>query len=119
MFFDMKRGGGGNNNNSLRPPTSTSTRAEMVGPSDLSDILSGIKMKNGGDTKPKLNSNSFFDVENTVSDKQMNTNTAADSTISISDLKEMAASSSGMSDQNQPMRSRRRPKSDRAISLNI
>jgi len=120
MFFDMKRGNNNNNNNGKLRTTSSSSRAEMVGPSDLNDILSGIKMKNNNNNNnnvTKLNSNSFFDVEN-----QNNITMQTNSVISVSDLKDMTDTTAGLSDQNQPLRSRRKPKSDRVpntMSLNI
>lgn len=70
------------------------SRPEMKGPSDISDILSGIKTKT-------------INVP-----QQQNTNN--DSTISISDLKSLQSESG-----NAPKKSRRRQKSDKAISLDI
>lgn len=71
-------------------------RAEMKGPSDISDILSGLKTKTINiQEAPALNLNDS-------------------STISISDLKELQA------DGNMPKRSKRRPKSDKnTVSLDI
>ena len=71
----------------------SSKRMEMRGPSDISDILSGLKTKTINIQEQKNNDNS---------------------TISISDLKEL------QSDTNIPKRSKRRPKSDKnSISLDI
>ena len=71
------------------------SRAEMKGPSDISDILSGLKTK-------KIN------IRQAASD---NDNT---STISISDLKNI------QNEMNMPKKSRRRPKSDKnTMSLDI
>jgi hypothetical protein len=71
-------------------------RAEMKGPSDISDILSGLKTKTINiQEAPALNLNDS-------------------STISISDLKDL------QSDGNMPKRSKRRPKSDKnTVSLDI
>lgn len=77
---------------SARKPVS---RAEMKGPSDISDILSGLKTKTINIQEPTL---------------------PEDSTISISDLKEL------QNDGNMPKKSRRRQKSDKnlnTISLDI
>jgi len=71
------------------------SRAEMRGPSDISDILSGLKTK-------------------TINIQEQNSNLNDNSTISISDLKEM------QSDGNMPKRSGRRKKSaNNTISLDI
>ena len=78
-----------------------STRPEMKGPSDLSDILSGLKTKTINIQEPTTQS---------VSAPSMNDS----STISISDLKEL------QSDANMPKRSKRRQKSSsNTISLDI
>lgn len=71
-------------------------RAEMKGPSDISDILSGLKTKTINiQEAPALNLNDS-------------------STISISDLKDL------QSDGNMPKRSKRRQKSDKnTVSLDI
>ena len=67
---------------------------EMRGPSDISDLLSGLKTKT-------IN----------IPETQKNNN---DSTISISDLKEL------QNDGNMPKKSKRRPRSDKnSISLDI
>jgi hypothetical protein len=69
-------------------------RVEMRGPSDISDLLSGLKTKT-------IN----------IQEAQKNNN---DSTISISDLKDLQG------DGNMPKRSKRRTKSDKnSISLDI
>jgi hypothetical protein len=69
-------------------------RMEMRGPSDISDLLSGLKTKT-------IN----------IPETQKNNN---DSTISISDLKEL------QNDGNMPKKSKRRPRSDKnSISLDI
>ena len=78
------------------------SRPEMKGPSDISDILSGLKTKtiNIQEAPSKEISASTFDNNS--------------STISISDLKEMQA------DGNMPKKSRRRQKSDKnTLSLDI
>jgi hypothetical protein len=79
------------------------SRAEMKGPSDISDILSGLKTKtiNIQESVPQQSSSSMNYDNNS-------------STISISDLKEMQA------DGNMPKKSRRRQKSDKnTLSLDI
>ena len=74
----------------------SSSRPEMKGPSDISEILSGLKTKTISIPPPE----------------QDNANN--NSTISISDLKDLQG------DGNVPKRSKRRPKSDKnTISLDI
>jgi len=68
------------------------SRPDMKGPSDISDILSGLKTKSINIQEPQKTNN--------------------DSTISISDLKDLQ-------DGNMPKRSRRRQKSANSISLDI
>jgi len=71
-----------------------SSRAEMKGPSDINDILSGLKTKTINIQEPAMKTE--------------------ESTISISDLKEL------QSDVNMPKRSKRRQKSDKnTVSLDI
>ena len=89
--------GPGNINESPKEPKSQRKppRAEMKGPSDISDILSGLKTKTINIQEPSL---------------------AEDSTISISELKDL------QNDGNMPKKSRRRQKSDKnlnTISLDI
>jgi multidrug efflux pump subunit AcrB len=82
-------------------------RPEMKGPSDLSDILSGLKTKtiNIQETQQQQ-------AQPTVSNTGINTND--NSTISISDLKDLQG------DGNMPKRSKRRQKSvSNTISLDI
>jgi hypothetical protein len=79
-------------------------RAEMKGPADISDILSGLKTKtiNIQEAAPQNNNN--------VNSISINDS----STISISDLKEL------QSEGNMPKRSKRRQKSDKnTVSLDI
>ena len=72
----------------------TPKRPEMKGPSDINDILSGLKTK-------------------TVNIQEVNEDTNNNSTISISDLKDLQ-------DGSVPKRSKRRPKSDKnTVSLDI
>jgi len=79
-------------------------RAEMKGPSDISDILSGLKTKT-------------INIQEAPQTQAASTSSTFDnnsSTISISDLKEM------QSDGNMPKKSRRRQKSDKnTLSLDI
>ena len=77
----------------------SSRRPEMKGPSDISDILSGLKTKT-------------INIQESQS-LQMNNNNDS-STISISDLKELQG------DGNMPKKSKRKPKSDKnTVSLDI
>ena len=81
-----------------RQPPPQSSRPEMKGPSDLSDILSGLKTKT-------------INIQEPSSQSQMAND---NSTISISDLKEL------QSDGNMPKRSGRRKKSaSNTVSLDI
>ena len=83
------------------------SRPEMRGPSDISEILSGLKTKtiNIQEAPSVNNTESFY---NSGGDGNS-------STISISDLKELQASGGNM-----PKRSKRRPKSDKnTVSLDI
>jgi len=85
---------------SIRQP-----RAEMKGPSDISDILSGLKTKTINIQEAPVSSSA------TTSNVNIDNNA---STISISDLKEMQA------DGNMPRKSKRRQKSDKnTLSLDI
>ena len=78
----------------------SSRRPEMKGPSDISDILSGLKTK------------TINIQESSTPSLQKNNNDS--STISISDLKDL------QSDGNMPKKSKRRPKSDKnTVSLDI
>jgi hypothetical protein len=92
------------NLNGLEPPQpsqKSSRRPDMKGPSDISDILSGLKTKTIDVTVKK-------DV--IVEDIDINNN----STISIDDLKSL------QTEGNVPKRSRRRQKSDKnTVSLDI
>jgi hypothetical protein len=84
--------------------SSSSKRPEMKGPSDLSDILSGLKTKTINIKEPSYNDNNNSNNDN------INNN----STISISDLKELQGEGSV------PKRSKRRTKSDKnTVSLDI
>jgi hypothetical protein len=75
-------------------------RPDMKGPSDISDILSGLKTKTINIQEPQQ--------------FQTNINTNDSSTISINDLKDLQM------DGNLPKKSRRKPKSDKnTVSLDI
>jgi hypothetical protein len=88
---------------SRRPVTMPEKRAEMKGPSDISDILSGLKTKTINIQEPVSNANN-------INSSSINDN----STISITDLKELQENG------NLPKRSKRRQKSDKnTISLDI
>ena len=84
------------------PPLPQNPRPEMRGPSDINNILSGLKTKNVNIT-PSANSNT-------------NANQASEdkgSTISISELKDLQ-------NDNMPNKTKRKPKSERnTISLDI
>jgi hypothetical protein len=87
------------------------SRPEMKGPSDISDILSGLKTKT-------INIQEPAPLQQSVGQSSMNNNnnTNGNSTISIEDLKELQ----GQSDVNMPKRSRRRQKSaSNTVSLDI
>jgi hypothetical protein len=93
-------------------------RPEMKGPSDISDILSGLKTKtiNIQESSNPLPPPSFVNQEKTVNMvKQESVNINDSSTISISDLKELQSSG------NIPKRTtKRKQKSDKnTISLDI
>ena len=100
-----------------------SSRAEMKGPSDISDILSGLKTKtiniqeapSSSSIQQNMNSNTRTNTNsNSISNSISNINLNDSSTISISDLKELQA------DGNMPKRSKRRQKSDKnTVSLDI
>jgi hypothetical protein len=80
----------------------------MKGPSDLTDILSGLKTKTINIQEPNRQSNG--------NENNANINTGGNSTISIEDLKELQ----GQTDGNMPKRSRRRQKSaNNTVSLDI
>ena len=88
-----------NNQDNRRQNTNpNSSRPEMKGPSDITDILSGLKTKTINIQEPSSNQNINNDS----------------STISINDLKELQG------DGNMPKKSRRRPKSSsNTVSLDI
>jgi hypothetical protein len=80
-------------------------RPEMKGPSDISDILSGLKTKTINIQESQQNNNN---------NSHNNVNTNDNSTISISDLKDL------QTDGNMPKRSKRRQKSSsNTVSLDI
>jgi hypothetical protein len=82
-----------------QPAQKSSRRPDMKGPSDLSDILSGLKTKT---------------IDIALSPPPITIDSNNNSTISIDDLKSI------QSDANIPKRSRRRPKSDKnTVSLDI
>jgi hypothetical protein len=100
-----------------RPPQQQSTqRPEMKGPSDISEILSGLKTKTINIQEPPQppQQPQFQPQQQQPDVDSISLNN--DSTISISDLKELQGSGSG----NMPKRSRRKPRSDKnTISLDI
>ena len=93
-----------------QPSQKSSRRPDMKGPSDISDILSGLKTKtiDIGNDVSKLGSR--HNQSNDIVIEDINNS----STISIDDLKSIQA------EGNVPKRSRRRPKSDKnTVSLDI
>lgn len=89
------------------------SRPEMKGPSDIIDILSGLKTKTINIQEP-VQPNQGEQYMNTGNNSNSNTN--GNSTISIEDLKELQS----QSDVNMPKRSRRRQKSaSNTVSLDI
>jgi len=96
----------------------SSQRPEMKGPSDISEILSGLKTKTINiqeQPQPQQFQQQQFQQPQMETDSVSINN---DSTISISDLKDLQGSGSG--NGNMPKRSRRKPRSDKnTISLDI
>ena len=91
-----------------QPAQKSSRRPDMKGPSDISDILSGLKTKTITVNPPSPPS--FAPSPSTINIQQDNNN----STISIEDLKSI------QSEGNVPKRSRRKQKSDKnTVSLDI
>ena len=98
-----------------QPSQKSQRRPDMKGPSDISDILSGLKTKtiNISD-QPRNNTNSFNQqsLDRTL-DRTLDQDNNS-STISINDLKDL------QDDTNVPKRTRRKPKSDKnTVSLDI
>ena len=84
-----------NNFTSSAMPAEKSKRPDMRGPSDINDILSGLKTKTINIQEPSYNTNDS-------------------STISLSDLKDL------QNEGNMPKRTKRRPKSDKnTVSIDI
>jgi len=97
----------GSTNDQEKTSRRTPSRPEMKGPSDISDILSGLKTKtiNIQEARPQQSSNNNNNNNNNNNDS---------STISISDLKDL------QSDGNLPKKSRRKQKSaSNTVSLDI
>jgi hypothetical protein len=94
----------------MQEKSKRSSRPEMKGPSDISDILSGLKTKTINIQEPVQQSQGSQSMNNNGN------NTNGNSTISIEDLKELQ----GQSDINMPKRSKRRQKSaSNTVSLDI
>jgi hypothetical protein len=99
-------------NKSMRgapPPNPQNPRPEMRGPSDISNILSGLKTKSinipGSGSGSTGNDMSLFGGASNAEEKG--------STISISELKDLQ-------NDNMPSRTKRKPKSEKnTISLDI
>lgn len=89
-----------------------STRAEMKGPSDISELLSGLKTKTINIQESQNQSSRSYQNENEQQSRNVDINDG--STISISDLKELQG------EINLPKKSSRRKKSDKnTVSLDI
>ena len=87
-----------------QPANKSNRRPDMKGPSDITDILSGLKTKtiNISEQSAKNNNNNFNNDDNNSS------------TISINDLKDIQTNA------NVPKRSTRKPRSDKnTVSLDI
>ena len=95
---DLNAARGGNSNASAAPPVTVSKRPDMRGPTDISNILSGLKTKN-------------VQLQQSQPQQQSQPSEDKTSTISISDLKELQ-------NDNLPHRSKRRQRSDKnTVSL--
>jgi hypothetical protein len=96
--------------NGLEPPQQSQKsqrRPDMKGPSDISDILSGLKTKTINISEQPIRSSSMTNNVDQFPDNNS-------STISINDLKDL------QNDSNVPKRTRRKPKSDKnTVSLDI
>lgn len=93
-----------------QPAQKSSRRPDMKGPSDISDILSGLKTKTIAINQQPPSPSSFAPSPSTINIQQDNNS----STISIEDLKSI------QSEGNVPKRSRRKQKSDKnTVSLDI
>jgi hypothetical protein len=117
--INIRENFGGANDSERSSRRQPSSRAEMKGPSDISDILSGLKTKtiniqeSPSSASIQQNTNKKSNSESN-SKSNININMNDSSTISISDLKELQA------DGNMPKRSKRRQKSDKnTVSLDI
>jgi hypothetical protein len=92
-----------------QPNQKSQRRPDMKGPSDISDILSGLKTKTINISDQPRNNTNLFNQQSSASDQDNNS-----STISINDLKDL------QDDTNVPKRTRRKPKSDKnTVSLDI
>lgn len=88
------------------PPLPQNPRPEMKGPSDISNILSGLKTKTVNVTSNNANSSTSTSAANNASEDK-------GSTISITELKDLQ-------NDNMPSRTKRKPKSEKnTISLDI
>jgi hypothetical protein len=90
-----------------QPSQKSQRRPDMKGPSDISDILSGLKTKTINISEQPLRTSSSKNEVDPFPDNNS-------STISINDLKDL------QNDTNVPKRTRRKPKSDKnTVSLDI
>jgi hypothetical protein len=98
------------------PSQKSQRRPEMKGPSDINDILSGLKTKtiNIAESAPSMQRNTNTNRQESQSQSQTDYPDNNSSTISINDLKDL------QNEANVPKRSRRKPKSDKnTVSLDI
>lgn len=91
------------------PPKPSAGRPEMKGPSDINDILSGLKTKsvNLGSGAPPTQ------PQSQPQQKNINININDSSTISVSDIADL------QSEGNAPKKSKRRPRSDKNNTLSL
>ena len=89
--------------------SSTQGRPDMKGPTDISDILSGLKTKNVNMTNNNTNTN-----KHTTSNPATNLNINENSTISLNDLKDLSSEGGAI-----PKKSKRRPRSDKSNTLSL
>jgi hypothetical protein len=94
-----------NYRSSREPPKQPSGRPEMKGPSDINDILSGLKTKS---VNVNMSTSSTTPIQ-----KSQTININDSSTISVSDIADL------QSEGNQPKKSKRRPRSDKNNTLSL
>ncbi len=95
-----------NYRSSREPPKAPTGRPELKGPSDINDILSGLKTKSVNVPPPPP-----VPPSNAATPKTININDS--STISVSDIADLH------SEGNAPKKSKRRPRSDKNNTLSL